>query len=487
VPTQQNRETFTNLIVNPPVGTGQFIMRQNMAITGLAEARNGILGVASGHTGNIQALQVSGNAIVRVAGSTGDSVMNVGAGGITAAGGNFQIKFNTNEFSAQLNLAGNYTATGNVAFTNANYAGAATNSLNLVGTSHDFTIAAGTTTSMATDIGGTGALVKLGDGNLHLLASCKAAHTGDTQISSGTLILDGSVETSPIAVAAGATVAGTGTVLSALSVAANAQIAPGNATTPVGNLTVQTGTLAAGSRYLADITAAATNDQITSAGGFTLDGTIQVTLTGHNPVAGETFTLFNGSIAGTPSFDFTAAPLTGGLTWDTSQFTTNGSIRVSAGAGAYDAWASDRGLIGPAAAKTADPDGDGVSNLMEFATNADPNAAGSLARVFGSVRTVSGQPVFTFTVATRKNSTFAANGSTQTASTDGVNYTIGASATLAPWANTQTVSQLAPADASAVQATLSLPSLDADWEWHTFALPAPLANLPKQFVRLQVE
>jgi len=69
---------------------------------------------------------------------------------------------------------------------------------------------------------------------------------------------------------------------------------------------------------------------------FTLDGTIVLTLTeGYSPVLGDTFDLFNwstivdnwtGSVDS--HFDLSQAALGSGLSWDLSNFTTNGSITV---------------------------------------------------------------------------------------------------------------------------------------------------------------
>src|SRR5439155_1368255 len=68
-----------------------------------------------------------------------------------------------------------------------------------------------------------------------------------------------------------------------------------------------------------------------NAGAVQLDGTVRVRLvTGYAPAAGDAFDLLDrtGTFAGTPSFDFSAAALGPGLTWDTTAFPTTGVIQV---------------------------------------------------------------------------------------------------------------------------------------------------------------
>ena len=159
-------ETVANLITNPSVATGQFQMRFGFTVTGTATVNNGVLGVSSGSTATANAVHITGG-ILRIAGNTAASTLNVGPGGITASGGEIQVKFNTNNQNAVLNLGGDFTATGNVAITDAAYNGANLHIINLVGGARTFNIAAATTTTVAPDIG-DGTLIKTGDGTLAL-------------------------------------------------------------------------------------------------------------------------------------------------------------------------------------------------------------------------------------------------------------------------------------------------------------------------------
>ncbi len=90
------------------------------------------------------------------------------AGGIVASGGQIQVKFNTNNQDAVLNLGGNFTATGNVAITNAGYTGPNLNLVNLVGGDRTFNIAPGTTTTVAPAVSGVDDLIRTGGGTLTL-------------------------------------------------------------------------------------------------------------------------------------------------------------------------------------------------------------------------------------------------------------------------------------------------------------------------------
>jgi hypothetical protein len=100
----------------------------------------------------------------------------------------------------------------------------------------------------------------------------------------------------------------------------------------------------------------------------------------------------DGELAGTPSsagrFNFTA------LVADGSGSTAQRSlaINVSAAPGSFEEWSG--GVPWPdqaSAAKSADPDGDGLSNLLEFAFATDPLAAGSPWPVVDVVDTGAGQ------------------------------------------------------------------------------------------------
>jgi fibronectin-binding autotransporter adhesin len=341
----------------------------------------------------------------------------------------------------------------------------------------------GTTVIDAILAGGSN-LVKAGTGATTLAAA--NTYTGTTTVSAGALIVNGSTAAaSAVTVATGGILRGTGTIGGSTTVAAGGTVSPGDAAVGTLNFSAPLD-LPAGSTLAVRITGAGANDKVAVTGGLTAAGTIAVSLSGYVPVAGDTFDIADATaIVGTPTFDFSAAVLGAGLVWDTSGFATNGTVKVVAGTDPFGAWAASYGLAGGAAAKTADPDGDGESNLLEFATNSNPTSGSSRARVFGKVHLIGGENALTLTIAVRAGAVFAANGAPQEATRDQVKYTVEASNDLADW-SVVTVTKLGAADAAAVQAGLTLPTLDSGWEWHSFRTDGGTATDPEDFVRLEV-
>ncbi|MCU0791998.1 MAG: autotransporter-associated beta strand repeat-containing protein [Opitutaceae bacterium] len=67
---------------------------------------------------------------------------------------------------------------------------------------------------------------------------------------------------------------------------------------------------------------------------------------------------------------------------DDTRFAGTGVLSVTSSPAITDpfvTWASGYGLTGPSAETTADPDGDGLNNLLEYATASDPTVAGVVA------------------------------------------------------------------------------------------------------------
>lgn len=168
-------------------------------------------------------------------------------------------------------------------------------------------------------------------------------------------------------------------------------------------------------------------------------------------------------------------------------FTGTGVVTVITGPpSAYNVWATATGATG---GKAGDTDGDGVSNLMEFATNSNPSSGASRSKVYSKIHTLSGEDVLTFTVAVRTGATFA-DGATDAvkkeSAIDEVKYTIEASDDLTVW-NVVNVDKLGNSDAVNVRAAITnLPALDSGWEWHTFRTSGSTSASDKRFIRLMV-
>ena len=329
---------------------------------------------------------------------------------------------------------------------------------------------------------GVGSLVKAGAGTLLLGGGAPHSYSGATTVNEGVLELGGTLALSPVTVNSGGTLSGNGSASAAAVVNAGGTIAPGSGAATLsfgGNLT-----LASGSSYAAEIYGAGASDKLAVTGVLNAGGTVRVRLEGYTPVLGDVFDLADASsITGATAFDFSGAALGAGLTWDTAQFATDGTVRVIAGsADPFNAWASALGVTG---GKGGDDDGDGVINLLEFATNSDPKSGGSVARAYGNVNTIGGQQALTITVATRKGATFAASGNRQNAMRDNVVYSVEAANDVTAWGEVG-VTELNAADSAAVQGTLTLPALGADWEWHSFRTEGATVGDISDIVRLKV-
>jgi fibronectin-binding autotransporter adhesin len=326
-------------------------------------------------------------------------------------------------------------------------------------------------------------LAKTGAGTMEVTAP--NSYTGGTSVTAGRLLVNNpsgsGTGSGAVTVATGAFLGGTGTVAGAATVSGTVE--PGNLS--VGTLAFGSSLgLNSGSTYAVEITGALTNDKVVATGALTANGTIAVTLDGYVPVLNDSFDIADASgISGTPSFNFAAAPLAAGLAWDTSLFLTNGTIRVI-NSDPYDAWATANGVT---LGKSGDDDGDGVSNLLEFATNSNAKDATSGARVYARMHSLGGDSVLTLTVAVRKLATFAPVATRQEATKDRIKYAIEATSDLSAW--TEPVTELDPVDSAAVQAAITpaLPTLDADWEWHTFRTDGGATADTRDFIRLTVD
>jgi fibronectin-binding autotransporter adhesin len=180
------------------------------------------------------------------------------------------------------------------------------------------------------DIANNFSVVKTGPG-IQTLANC--GYAGTTTISGGTLLFNTTATalTGTITVQSGGTVGGNGTGINA--VGAPIIVQPGGTLEPgnlgVGTFTVSNSvTLQGQAIFQLDRTNAQNADKLV-ADSISLGGTLVVTNVGEPLQAGDTFALLAGSMSG--SFDSIVLPaLDSGMTWNTNNLYTTGTISIDA-------------------------------------------------------------------------------------------------------------------------------------------------------------
>ena len=206
-------------------------------------------------------------------------------------------------------------------------------------------------------------------------------------------------------------------------------------------------------------------------------------------MAGDRFAFVTGAAA---------TELGGGLGWSYLAAPAGLRFVITAAAGelvlevlpvsSYETWIDAyRGTLPKAADRLpgADPDGDGASNLAEFAFNGAPDD-GSDRGLFAIVIQDTSAPVgdeLTLVIAVRNGAVF---GSGNTATSDGLTYTTQGSLDLAAWGST--VTHVAGPTTTAPGGSGLTEDLTATaWKYHTFKLDASEGLPAKGFLRAKVE
>ena len=178
-------------------------------------------------------------------------------------------------------------------------------------------------------------LTKAGAGTLEITGN--ATYTGATTVSAGTLLINGSLgSTATTTVNPGATIAGNASFNGALAV--NGALSPGNSPGQI-DMNGANLTMISASTALFELggttrgTGAGNYDSILDIGTLTLEGVWTIALIdGFVPSENDMFDLFDAATVDAGGFDVSTdlilPGLGGGLSWDTSAFTTSGQLSV---------------------------------------------------------------------------------------------------------------------------------------------------------------
>jgi hypothetical protein len=224
-------------------------------------------------------------------------------------------------------------------------------------------------------------------------------------------------------------------------------------------------------------------------GAAALSGTLNLSLIGgFVPAMGQTFNILTASsgISGTFTSVTQPAGMPAGLAFSVSYSAFIVQLTVTT---PYEAWINSfTSLTDPAQKlKTANPDGDTYTNLVEFALDGNPTSSGASGKVVVKIAPVAGVNALTLTLPVRAGATLdptdPPGGPLVLEQVgDAVSYSIQASDELVNW--TLAVTEVIGADAIAIQT--GLPALNPGWVYRTFRSPGPVAGDPIEFMRIVI-
>ncbi|MEO5714981.1 MAG: autotransporter-associated beta strand repeat-containing protein [Luteolibacter sp.] len=300
---------------------------------------------------------------------------------------------------------------------------------------------------------GGGGLTKSGAGFLQL--NGVNTYTGTTNATAGSL-------------------GGTGTVAGPLVVSAAGTLAPGVA---VGTFTAGASTISG--TYACEVSGA-TADKLVANGTLNVSAAALV-ITEITPANGAP--LIIASYTGATPAPF--ASVTGKPNGYSVVYNYGGNqIALVASGSSYSTWAQNNiTAINPSANATmaGDPDGDGSSNLAEFALNGNPLSGTSSGKVVGKVAIVGGSPTLVLTLPVRTGAIFSGATEQVSALIDGVVYKIQGSDELATW-NLAVSEVPVGLDKTNIESTMP-PQGSTDWTYRTFQSPGAITGDPADFLR----
>jgi autotransporter-associated beta strand protein len=261
-------------------------------------------------------------------------------------------------------------------------------------------------------------LTKSGTGTWTLSGS--NSYSGLTTVRDGALVVNGYLPANAVTVTNNAILGGLGSIQGNITVRNNGILRPGSGATN-GLLTARgTLTVDSGGSVSLTIDNMAAYGRISNSAPV-INGTINVAASGsYVPATGNIFQLFSGAISGTPTLNVT--PLSNpSYVWVTNDFLSTGQISVSNIAPVltpYQSWLTNYPTLANTNG-TADPDGDGFNNNLEFAFDGNPTVG--TAALLTATRSGS-NAVFNFVASTNTNA---------------VSYTVQSTTNLStgPWAD----------------------------------------------------
>ena len=230
------------------------------------------------------------------------------------------------------------------------------------------------------------------------------------------------------------------------------------------------------------------HDRLLVGGTALIAGDLQLIVGGgYVPALNDTFNILSatGGVIGTFNPLVQPVGMPSGLAFEVTYFPTLVQLKVVA-ASSFDAWINTFGSLTNPAHKTkaANPDGDGLDNLGEFALNGDPTSGASSGKIVGKVAPVGGVNAMTLTIPVRSGAVLdggdpAGGELVLKQAADLLTYRIQASDNLT--ASTLDVTEVTGPDATAIQT--GLPALNSGWLYRTFRSPGAVAGDAAEFMR----
>jgi autotransporter-associated beta strand protein len=190
------------------------------------------------------------------------------------------------------------------------------------------------------------------------------------------------------------------------------------------------------------------------------------------------------TIDGSPMPDGIYGAMGSGAQFERPEITGSGMLAVFSDP--FIPWISNFStLAGPTAAKAADPDRDGLTNVEEFALDGNPEEGTSTDKVRSRIETVGADQALVITLPVRDGAVFSGTApAIATVAADKINYEIGGSDDLTVF--DQNVSEVVPA----LTGTPAMPALNTGWTYRTFRLDGAVGGGtprgPKGFLRATV-